>query len=739
MLELHFRSTIEELTKTANIAGLLDEHDLGIIANYCLTGFNQDKTSRSDWESWYADAMKLALQVMEDKTFPWPNCSNVKFPLVTIGALNFHARAYPALVGPNKVVEYTVLGDDPDGGLGLRATRVTNHQNYLLLKQTDWEENTDRALINLPIMGCCFKKSYFDFDKKVPVSRLVLAMDLVVPYYTSSLTTTPRISEMFSLSPNAFKTRVRRGHYRDVKYSPDYQVGDQSDAMQVARQDAQHTTPVTYYDNDAPTNFVEQHCHLDLDGDGYAEPYIVTFIKETGEICRIVARYTPEDVERNDKGVVHIDAVHYYTKIPFIPSPDGGFYDLGFGMLLGPLNYAVDSILNQIIDAGTMSILGGGFLGRGVKIKRGENTFAPFEWKQVDSPGGSLRDNIVPLDAREPSRVLLDLLLFLVQYGERISTANEISMGEIPGQNTKTGVYEQAISQGSKVFGAIYKRIWRAFREEFQKVYRLTSIYKNVVALGGRDATGKWFQIDAGDYKLPMDGIDPAADPNVASPELQQKQAIMVFQTALQVPGQNVYKATMRMYKAFNVPNPDEIFPDPTNPKTALPVQPDAKSIEAQAKMQAAQNVALKMRQDHILAVAEMLRKIEESQAKVKQLLAQAELQHAQAQGIPQGHAIALLDAQIGAEKNHRDALLQVLDILMKSAGGSDNASGAATTAGTETGADTGRNRMEAMASPAANTAVSSISGGLAGGGEGASGAGGSGNAGQPASTATIQ
>lgn len=715
-MELKYRSDIRTLTSAQNIAEAMTEEDLGAIGALCLEEFTYDLTARTDWDSWYAEAMKLALQVMEAKTFPWPNCSNVKFPLLTIAALNFHAKAYPTLINGTEVVQYRYIGEDKTGPL--RAERISSHQNYQLLTAMDWEEHEDKALIVTPIMGCSFKKSFYDFEKKLNASRLILPQNLVVPYYTASLETTPRISEIFSLNKNAFLTRIRRGQFLSKEYSTDYRPA--LSAMESAKLQAQHQTPTpTSFPGGAPTEFIEQHRFLDLDGDKYEEPYIVTFVRATGQICRIVARYTPQDVEyvtrAGNREVVLITPEHYYTKNPFIPSPDGGFYDLGLGMLLGPLNYACDSLINQLIDAGTMQILGGGFLGRGVRIRRGESTFQPYEWKTVDSTGASLKDNIVPLPTREPAKVLLDLLMFLVSYGEKIGSSNEVQMGDIPGQNVKAETMQIANANGQRIFAAIYKRWWRAKKEEFQKLYTLTA--RNIQAEGAvglRKGGGK-----AEDYVLPADGLYPSADPNVVSREEVQKTALLVFQTASTVPGQDIYKATMRLYKAHNVPNPEEIFPDPSGPNAIAP-QPDVKMIDAQTKAQKVQQEGLRDKAAHILAVGELLRKIEESQAKIKFLLAQAEKAHAEAVGVPQGHAIALLDAQIGAEKSHHDTLANYLKILMPVIGGTTSGDQAAP--GVGTGTDTGSNRVSAMESPSANAAVLSLSGGSTGGGEGAMG-----------------
>jgi chaperonin GroES len=670
-VELTFRGNLKELVVSRNIATSLDATDLRTIGTRCLEDFRADKAARAEWEEWYADAMKLALQVMEEKSYPWPNCSNVKFPLLTIAALNFHARAYPTLINGNEVVNYRVIGEDKDGALAAKAKRVTQHQNFLLLEETDWEEYTDKALLVTPIMGCTFKKTYYDHDKQTVISKLVLPQELVVPYYTSSLENASRISECFSLQPNAFKTRIRRKQFLDKKYNENYSTTPEMDPMEAAKQDAQKVTATPTADADAPRQFVEQHRYLDLDGDGYAEPYIVTFVRETGEVCRIVARFNTPDIEyvdgKSSGDVVYIEPTHYYTKMPFIPSPDGGFYDLGFGMLLGPLNYAADSLINQLIDAGTMHNLGGGFLGRGVKIKRGESTFEPNEWKSVDSAGANLKDNIVPLPVRNPSQVLMDLLVFLVNYAERISGANEVQMGEIPAANIKAETMAIANSNGLKVFAAIYKRWWRATKQEFVKIYRVTSVNHDVYARGGRNLnSNEWFKMEADDYSLPPKGIWPAADPNIVSKEQKQKQSVMVYQASKETPGQDVWKATIRMYKAFDVENPEEIYPDPKGPN-AIPPSPSEKMLEVQIKGQLAQLKNVEMQNNYRLAIAKMMQEAQESQARIFELYARGAEEYAKAKGVDIGHVIALIDASIAAEKHKSDLILNMVKLLKES------------------------------------------------------------------------
>jgi chaperonin GroES len=480
-MDIEYKGDLKKLAGSQNICNLLEKRDIETIGLHSLDGYQSDKTSRIHWEEWNAEAMKLALQVKGVKSFPWPNCSNIRFPLMTIAALNFHAKAYPAIVGGDSVVKCRSLGKDPDGQKYQRAIRVGNHMSYQLLECSPWEEQTDKGLLTVAIMGCGFKKTIRDNNQKKNCSDFVMAQDLVLNYYTTDLETAPRASHRFTLTRNELRENIIAGFYREPDSSlPSVQP---LDPLQVAKDEAQK---VTAPDPSKDVHFlIEQSRFLDLDGDGYEEPYAVTFDEATGFVYRIIARYYPSDIEyakgkdgKPTKTVLRISPENYYTKIPFIPSPDGGFYDIGLGVLLGPITESVSTLINQITDWATMSITAGGFLGRGVRMKAGETTFKPLEWKTVESTGDDLNKNIVPLPVKELSPVLLDLLKFLVNYGERIAGSGDIQVGELPGQNVKTGTMQIANENGRLIFNAIFKRIWRSLKDEFKKLYRLNRYYQ---------------------------------------------------------------------------------------------------------------------------------------------------------------------------------------------------------------------------------------------------------------------
>jgi chaperonin GroES len=334
-------------------------------------------------------------------------------------------------------------------------------------------------------------------------------------------------------------------------------------------------------DASTPYEILEQHCYIDFDQDGYAEPYIVWINKSNKQVLRIVARYFESSIEYDNKNkVLCITPETYFTKFPFIPSPDGGFYDLGFGVLLGPLNQSIDTIINQLIDAGTMAVTAGGFLSRGIKIRGGNTNFAPLEWKHVDSTGDDLRKGIVPLPVREPSQVMFTLMGMLINYGERIGGSVDILVGENPGQNTAAETTRTMAEQGQKIFSGIFKRTYRSLAQEFKKLYRLNQLYMDDDTF--QSDLGD-FNIFADDYNGPSSDIKPAADPNIVSDSqrVHQAQAIM----AIAGPDMNMYNVKKKYLEAIKVTNIEMYLPDPKGPN-AIPPKPDVKVQIEQMKLQ---------------------------------------------------------------------------------------------------------------------------------------------------------
>lgn len=699
-LNLKRKVSIERLIATKNVCDLLPDDDIAAIGAMCAEGFSADKSSRAQWARRKANANKLALQVVENKTFPWPHASNIKFPLVTVAALAFQARAYPALISGTELVKARVYGPDPKGEERARGERIAAHMTWQCLEQDrGWEEEIDRAIFATGIAGCTFIKQGFDPSLGRISTQLVLPKDLVVNYFTRSLADSPRYTHTFNLTRNEIHSREADGRYRKFPKSteegyaqsaapiaPD--TTDSQDEIQAARDQRQGiTNPET--DNVTPFFTGEQYCWIDLDGDGYEEPYVVVFDIGSSQVRRIFPRFLPSGVKLSDgqklsryqradsegqvdydlpKGVKvsSITPVRVFTKVPFIPSPDGGFYDLGLGDLAGPINWAVNSGLDSLFDASTIKNLGGGFLGRAFKGRGGPMTFAPQQWYPLDNAGDDIRKSVMPLPVPEPSEVMFKLIGFLVQYAERIVSSTDIQMGESPGQNMKAGTAEILNQNGQRVYSSIFKRMWRAFRELYDIRYDLNSLFFDQDEDFTDLTTGEGAMVRAQDYQGKALLVRPAADPHVVSDHEAEMQATRLVQLANQAPGFNRYRSTLRLLKAWKVPNIEEIYPQPMmqDPKTGqqvpapdIPPPPNAKLLDVQVKEK-------KLQIEMLDTMATLQLEVKESAARVDKLRAEALKLAAEAKGLQVEPLIKLIYAQIESEGNRRDHLLKRIEVI---------------------------------------------------------------------------
>jgi chaperonin GroES len=556
-----------------NIAETLDDKKLEEIGKTCKMGFDVDLDSRWEWENDLEEWTKLAMQVRERKSFPWPGASNVKYPLLTTAAMQFGARAYPALIpADGKIVKGKTVGADPTGEKGDKATRVAMYMSYQFMHEMqDWDEDMDRLLMMLPIVGTIFKKTYWDGGDKAIKSDLILPKNLIVNNWAQNLDKAERVSEIIQLSQRVVEERKRQGTFLDV------------DLPQPINPEKENS--ISMVDETTPYEFIEQHTYLDLDDDGYKEPYIVTFLRFNGQVVRIVARFEADDIELNDKKkVVKITPIQYYTKYSFIPNPDGSFYDIGFGVLLGPINESVNTIINQLTDAGTLSNMQGGFIGKGLRIKMGDSKFTPGEWKPVSSTGTDLKSQIVPLPAKEPSNVLFQLMGSLISSGKELASVAEIFVGKMPGQNTPATTTMATIEQGMKVFTAVYKRIYRSLDKEFKKVYRLNGIYLNPQTY----ATVMDEPVGPKDFNDKDYDICPGADPTAMS----QTEKLMKAQGLMEMlpnfgPMMNPVEVLTRILQAQEQPNWEKLVsPQVLQTGQPPPAPPDPKVQALQAKGQ---------------------------------------------------------------------------------------------------------------------------------------------------------
>lgn len=526
-----------------NLYSKLGEDVCNKIAQRVVNGYNIDDASRSEWKKKTEEGLKVAKQITEKKSFPWQGAANIKYPLIATAAIQFAARSYPQIVNGTDIVKAQVIGEDPMGKKQLRAKRISQHMSYQCLDQmTEWEPDMDQLLHGLPVMGTYFKKTFFDNLLERNRSICCTPIEIVVNIkHKGDLTTCRRITHELYLYKNEVIERANSGLF----------VEDAANFMTQQNQD-----------DDSPQElFLEQHCWYDADGDGYEEPYIVTVHYESGKLVRIVANYdeTTIEVREDVEKIKRISKVEYFTKYSFIPSPDGEFYDIGFSHLLGPINEAMSTLINQLLDAGSLSNTGGGFISKGLRWQGGRLSFELGEWKPVDTVGMALKDAILPLPVREPSAVLFQLLGLLNEAGQKLASVSDAMSGEMPSQNTPATTTLAMIEQGLKVFTAIYKRVFRSMKSEFKKMYRLNSLYLNEVEY--YRVLDSQFAIYKQDYSLEDLDVVPVADPSMASEAQRLATANALMQTMPVNPDpMGKIEILRQYYDAINAKNIDKLL-----------------------------------------------------------------------------------------------------------------------------------------------------------------------------------
>lgn len=543
---------LAQLHASENIAELLDEEELNKIGARASEDFLMDEASRDEWLKKNEEATKIAQQVLESKTTPWPDAANVKFPLITSSIISFASRTYPEIVRGDKVVLAGIIGPDPTGDKERLAKRLGDHMTYqLLIESPNWERDTDKLLMILPLMGTCYRKSYFDTFLNIPATDLCLPDRITINNHVKSLETARRITHQIDLYENDIIERIRQGVFLDIDIDK-LRGGERTD---------------NDGDDDPAFGFCEQHRYWDLDKDGYKEPYIVTFHRATRIILRIKSCFDLEDIVFNDKGeIVRIPRTQYFTDYHFIPNPDGTFHSMGYGSLLYPINETINTTINQILDAGTLSNRQSGFIGKQLRMRKGALQFKPGEWKTLDAAAGiDISRNIVPIPTRDPSPVLFQLLGLMISTGKELASVTDILEGQQPAQNAPATTVLALLEQGLKDQKAILKRLYLSLRKEFQKLARLNKLYLD---------DGNYYHLFDGngfvsrdDYASEKLLVFPAADPNMSSDaqRMARAQALLPFANDPELSKREIL---VRYFDALQVPRIDKLMPqkDPNAP-----------------------------------------------------------------------------------------------------------------------------------------------------------------------------
>ena len=555
-----------------NLAEYIDEGTLGQIASELESSYQDDVSSRQDWYETFRDGLELLGIENEPRSEPFEGASGVYHPLLAEAATHFQAQAYKELLPANGPVDTKVIGAS-NNPKAMQANRVKDFMNYqLMYKMEEYDPEMDQMLFFLPLAGSAFKKCYFDPAMGRVVSRFIKAEDLVVPYTATDLHTTPRITHVIKMTENDMRKLQLSGFYRDLDmmnpgYAPDENaVQEKIDEIE----------GVSRTGNSEQFTLLECHVELDIEGfehtdasgeqTGLALPYIVTICQDNNKVLSIRQNYIENDPMRKK--------IEYFTHYKFLPGL--GFYGFGLIHMIGGVTKSATAILRQLIDAGTLSNLPAGFKSRGLNIQRADDPVQPGEWRDVDAPGGSLRESFMPLPYKEPSGTLAQLMGVLVESGQRFAAVMDQQTGDGNSQ-APVGTTVALLEKGQKVISSIHKRLHYAQRTEFSILKRLFGEYlppEYPYQVQGAQQT-----VFAEDFNNSVDVV-PVCDPNIFS----TTQRIILAQTQLQLAQSapqihNMKEAYRKMYIALNIKDINDILLPDMAPAPKDPVQENMDSL----------------------------------------------------------------------------------------------------------------------------------------------------------------
>ena len=554
-----------------NLAEFLSDSELAEVSNDLMDQYTSNKASRQDWEETYSNGLELLGFKYEERTMPFRGATGVTHPVLAEAAVQFQAQAFNELLPPDGPVRTAVLGSQTHAKVE-QASRVKNFMNYYITNvMEEYTPEFDQMLFNLPLAGSTFKKVYFDDTLGRPVSKFVPAEYLVVPYETTDLLTCPCVTHVVRTSLNDLRKQQVSGFYRDVPVLPSQQ-GTSSISEETDYIDGMSSSNVDY-----DCTLLEFHADLDLagyehqdeDGEetGIKVPYIVTISEENNKVLAIRRNYQEEDPLTTK--------IQYFVHYKFLPG--FGFYGLGLIHTIGGLSRTATAALRQLIDAGTLSNLPAGFKARGLRIRDDDTPLQPGEFRDVDAPGGQIRDSLMPLPFKGPDQTLYQLLGFVVDAAQRFATITDMKVGD-GNQNAAVGTTVALLEQGSRVMSAIHKRLHYAMKTEFKILARVME--ESLPPVYPYDVPGAEATVKATDFDDKVDVL-PVSDPNIFS----QSQRIALAQTELQMAMQapdihNIPEVYRRVYDALGVKNTDMILISDT-PNEISPKDPAQENIDA--------------------------------------------------------------------------------------------------------------------------------------------------------------
>ena len=556
-----------------NLADILPDDVLEPVGNDMVQNYMDYKSSRKDWEESYKTGLDLLGFKYENRTEPFQGASGATHPVLAEAVTQFQAQAYKELLPADGPVRTQIIGIK-NPATEQQANRVKDYMNYLIMDQMkEYEAEFDSMLFHLPLAGSTFKKVYYDVPLGRVVSKFVPADELVVPYTATSLNDAESVIHVVKISENELRKQQVSGFYRDIELAPPGNVEQNSVEKKERELDGTKKTG-----KQEPV-YTLLECHVNLDLEGFEEvgtdgqptgiklPYIVTVEEGSRVVLSIRRNYAPNDLKKNK--------IQYFVHFKFLPGL--GFYGFGLIHMIGGLSRTATAALRQLLDAGTLSNLPAGFKQRGVRVRDEASPIQPGEFKDVDAPGGSLRDAFFPLPYKEPSQTLLNLLGIVVQAGQRFAAIADMQVGD-GNQAAAVGTTIALLERGSRVMSAIHKRCYAGMKDEFKLLAKVVSQY--LPPEYPYDVVGGARNIKQADFDDRIDVV-PVADPNIFS----MSQRITLAQTQLQIATSNpmlhnMYQIYRNMYEAIGVKNVDAVLPPPA---PTAPMDPSMEHINALA------------------------------------------------------------------------------------------------------------------------------------------------------------
>src|SRR5210317_1376394 len=554
----------------ANLAENIDERTLSRMATELVSDYKKDKESRKDWEDAYIKGLDLLGTKFREVTKPFKGASNVTHALLAESVTQFQAQAYKELVPSDGPVRTQIVGLQTPP-IEQQAQRVKEYMNYMLMeKMEEYTTDMDQMLFYLPLSGSTFKKVYYDSLIKRPVSKFIPAEDIVVPYYASDLKDTDRITHLQRMTENEVLKQMAAGFYREVELATSEENTDN------VQKKISELEGIKRTGDDALNTILEMHVDLHLDDyekfDSRAKnikiPYVVTIDEGSGEILSIYRNYRPDDPT--------YQRIEYFAHYKFLPGL--GFYGFGLTHMIGGLSQAATQSLRQLIDAGTLKNLPAGFKSRGIRVRDDDQPIQPGEFRDVDAPGGNIRDQFFNLPFTEPSVTLYNLLGFVVQAGQKFDAITDSNIGNDV-QNRAVGTTMALMERGSRVMSGVHKRCYYAMRLEFKILARICG--ESLPPEYPYDVYGGPRQIKSADFDNRVD-ILPVADPNIMS----MAQRVTLAQTQLQIAQSNpamhnLHEAYRRIYEALGTKQIEAILkPPPKQPEPLDPAKENARALQ---------------------------------------------------------------------------------------------------------------------------------------------------------------